>query len=76
MNYKQSTKKRLEASASKKVDNTKSLEKAVPPVCRIKIKVWATLIVSGAINLESYKKWLNVIESELKSTRASPINSM
>ena len=36
---------------------------------RIIIEVWAT-VASGAMNFKNYKKWLNVIESELKSTRA------
>ena len=38
-------------------------------MCRIKPKVWAT-DASGAINLKNYKKWLNAIESEPKSTRS------
>ena len=29
------------------------------------------MVVSGAMNLKSYKKWLNATESELKSTRAT-----
>ena len=47
------------------------MEKAVSPVCRIKIKVWATMVVSVEMNLTNYKKWLKAIESELKSTRAA-----
>ena len=47
------------------------MEKAVSPVCRIKIKVWATMVASGERNLANYKKWLKSIESELKSTRAT-----
>ena len=38
-------------------------------MCRIKIKVWATMVASGAMDLKNYKKWLKAIESELKSTR-------
>ena len=33
-----------------------SLEKAVSLVRRIQIKVWATVIASGAMNLKKYKK--------------------
>ena len=44
------------------VDNTKGLEKAVFPVCRIKLKIWAT-DASGAMNLKKYKEWLDAIES-------------
>ena len=40
-------------------------------VCRIKIKVWATMVSSGEMTLTNYKKWLKTIESELKSTRAT-----
>ena len=40
-------------------------------MCLIQIKVWAKVVASGAINLNSYKKWLNAIEPELKRTRAS-----
>ena len=40
-------------------------------MCRIKIKVWATIVVSVEMNLTNYKKWLKAIESELKSTRAT-----
>ena len=47
------------------------MEKAVSPVCRIKVKVWATMAVSDEMNLTNYKKWLKAIESELKSTRAA-----
>ena len=68
MNCKQPTEKRLAASASEIVDNRKSLEKGVFPVCRINIKVWATVVASGAMDLKNYKEWLNAIESELKST--------
>ena len=67
MDCKQPMKKRLEASASEIIDNTKGLEKAVSPVCRIKIKVWATNAI-GAMNLKNYKEWLDAIESELKNT--------
>ena len=35
------------------------------------IKVWATVVASGAMNLKNYKKWLKAIEPELKSTRAT-----
>ena len=60
-------KKQLRASASVIVNNTtSSLEKAVSPTYRIITKVWAT-DASGATNLKNYKKWLNVIESELKA---------
>ena len=52
MSCKQPTEKRLGASAFEIVDNTKSLEKAVPPVCRIKIKEWATVVVCGAMYLD------------------------
>ena len=38
-------------------------------VCQI--KVWATVVASGAMNLKNYKKWLKAIEPELKSTRAT-----
>ena len=65
MNCKQSTEKRLGASASEIVDNTKSLGKSVLPVCRIKIKAWATVVASGAMDLENYKEWLNAIELSL-----------
>ena len=64
INCKQPTEKQLGASKS-------SLEKAVPPVCPTKIKVWATVVASGAMDLKNYKKWLKAIESELKSTRAT-----
>ena len=68
----QPTGKQLGASASEIGNNTKnSLEKAVSPVCRIKIKVWATVVGSDSMNLKDYKKWLKAIESELKSTRAT-----
>ena len=74
MNCKQPTKKRLlEVSASKIVDNTIGLEKAVSPaVYRIKTKIWAT-DASGAMNLKNYKERLNAIESKLRSTRASDV---
>ena len=52
-------------------DTRNSLEKAVSPVCRIKVKVWATMVVSDEMNLTNYKKWLKAIESELKSTRTT-----
>ena len=71
MNCKQPIEKRLGAYASKIVDSTKSVENAVSLVCRIKIKVWDTVVASGAMNLENYKEWLNAIESEPKSTRVS-----
>ena len=45
--------------------------KAVSPVYRIKMKVWATMVASGAMNLKNYKKWLKAIEPELKSTKAT-----
>ena len=35
------------------------------------MKVWATVVASGAIDLENYKEWLNSIKSGPKSTRAS-----
>ena len=67
---KQPTEKQLGASALEILgNNTKYLEKAVSPVCRI--KVWATMVASGAMNLKNYKKWLKAIEPELKSTRAT-----
>ena len=47
------------------------MEKAVSPVCRIKMKVWATVVASGAMNLKNYKIWLKAIEPELKSTKAT-----
>ena len=50
-------------------NNTKGLEKVVSHVCQI--KVWATVVVSGAMNLKNYKKWLKAIEPELKNTRAT-----
>ena len=66
---KQTTEKQLGASTSEVLGNTKGLEKAVSPVCQI--KVWATVVASGAMNLKNYKKWLKVIEPEPKSTRAT-----
>ena len=67
---KQPTEKQLGASTSEVLgNNTKGLEKAVSPVCQI--KVWATVVASGAMNLKNYKKWLKAIEPELKSTRAT-----
>ena len=39
------------------------------PVCQI--KVWATVVASGAMNLKNYKKRLKAIEPELKRTRAT-----
>ena len=71
MSCKQPTEKRLGASTSEITGDTKSLKKVVPPVCRIKIKVWATVVSSGAMNLENYKEWLNATESEPKSTRST-----
>ena len=69
---KEPTEKQLGASTSEILDNnTKGLEKAVSPVCRIKIKVWATVFASGVVNLKNYKKWLKAIEPELKRTRAT-----
>ena len=53
------------------IDTRSSMEKAVSPVCCIKIKVWATVVASHAMNLKNYKKWLKAIESELKNTRAT-----
>ena len=47
------------------------MEKAVSPVYRIKMKVWATMVASGKMNLKNYKKRLKVIEPELKSTKAT-----
>ena len=68
---KESTEKQLGAPASEVGNYTRSsLEKAVSPVCRVKIKVWATMVASGEMNLTNYKKWLKAIESELKSTIA------
>ena len=67
---KQPTEKQLGASTSEILgNNTKGLEKVVSPVCQI--KVWATVVASGAMNLKNYKKWLKAIEPELKSTRAT-----
>ena len=67
---KQPTEKQLGASTSEVLgNNTKGLEKAASPVCQI--KVWATVVASGAMNLKNYKKWLKVIEPEPKSTRAT-----
>ena len=66
---KQTTEKQLGASTSEVLGNTKGLEKAVSPVCQI--KVWATVVSSGAMNLKNYRKWLKVIEPEPKSTRAT-----
>ena len=40
-------------------------------MCRIKVKVWATAVASGAMNLKNYKEWSDAIESGLKSTRAT-----
>ena len=71
---KQPTEKQLGAAASEILggnDTRSGLEKAVSPVCRIKIKVWATVVASHAMKLKNYKKWLEAIESELKSTRAT-----
>ena len=70
MNCKQPTEKRLGTSTSEIVGSTRSLEKPVSLVCRIKIKVWTTVVASGAMNLENHKDWLNAIGSEPKSKRA------
>ena len=67
MNCKQPTEKRLGAFASEIVDNTKKMEKTVPPVCRINIKVRATEVASGTMSLKNYTEWLNTIESEQKA---------
>ena len=40
-------------------------------MCRIKIKVWATVVASGEMDLTNYKELLNATESKLKSTRAT-----
>ena len=67
------TEKQPRASASEIVNKTSTSEKAISSVvCCIQSKVWVTVVSSGAVNLKNYKKLLNVIESELKSTRASP----
>ena len=67
---KQQTEKQQGASTSEILgNNTKGLEKAVSPVCQI--KVWTTMVASGAMNLKNYKKWLKAIEPELKNTRAT-----
>ena len=71
---KEPTEKQLGAPASEILvgnDTRSSLEKAVSPVGCIKIKVWATMVASGEMNLTNYEKWLKAIESELKSTRAT-----
>ena len=69
---KQPTEKQLGAAASEIGNDTRSsLERAVPPVCSIKIKVWVTVVASGAMDLKNFKKWLKAIESELKITRAT-----
>ena len=47
------------------------MENAVSPVCRIKIKVWATVVASDEMDLKNYKKRLKVIGSEPKNTRAT-----
>ena len=76
VNCRQPIEKQLEASAAETpvVDNTKiGLEKAVSPECRIKTKVWNT-DANGAINLKTYKKWLDTVDSEPKSTRAISSN--
>ena len=54
---KQPTEKQLGAPGSEVLvgnDTISSLEKAVSPVCQI--KVWATVVTSGAMNLKNYKK--------------------
>ena len=71
---KQTTEKQLGASTSEVLGDTKGLEKAVSPVCQIKL--WATVVSSGAMNLKNYKKWLKVIEPEPKSTRATTGSSV
>ena len=49
---KQPTEKQLGASTSEVLgNNTKGLEKAASPVCQI--KVWATVVASGAMNLKT-----------------------
>ena len=54
---KQPTEKQLGASASEPGANTKSsLEKVISPLFRIKIKVWATVAASDAMDLKNYKK--------------------
>ena len=67
MKCRQPKTKRLGESASKNVDNT------IGGLENVKIKVWAT-DESVAINLKTYKRWLNTIEFELKSTRISSSN--
>ena len=65
---KEPTEKQLGAPASEiRNDTRSSLEKAVSPVGRIKIKVWATMVASGEMNLTNYKKWLKAIESKLNT---------
>ena len=75
MNCKQSrTKKLLEVSASKIVDNiiySIGLDKAVLPVRRILIEIFTTF--GQVMNSEYSKELLNAIESELKSVRANEI---
>ena len=72
MDFKQPTEKQLGASASEIVNETiSSLEKAVYTVSAKKIKVWATVITSGAMNLGNFKEWFNTTESEPRSTRAT-----
>ena len=72
MNCKQPIEKQLGASVPGIGNNTKSLEKAISPVCRIKIDVRATVVASGrCIERLQETKRLKVIESELKSTRQS-----
>ena len=58
MNCKQPTEKQLGASTLETGNNTKSLEKAVSPVCRTKIEIWATVVASGAVHLTNYEEWL------------------
>ena len=76
---KEPTEKQLGAPASEILvgsDTRSSLEKTVSPVCCIKIKVWATMVASGEMNLTNYKKWLKAIVSELKMTRATTGSSV
>ena len=40
-------------------------------MCRIRIKVWATVVATDAMNLKNCKEWFKAIESELKSARAT-----
>ena len=47
--------------------------KAVSPVCRIKIKVWATVVASGAMDLKYSKEWLNAMKLELESIKVNEV---